>query len=189
MVQHKDEKFGHNYDGIEEYNNPLPRWWVYLFIATIIWAILYMFYYHFTAIGDSPEEKYAKEMKKYELLNLAKAGTSNEESTAKASLNVMTDKADLEAGKSIFVKNCTACHGQNGEGSIGPNLTDDYWIHGNTYKDIVTTITNGVPEKGMITWKNVLQDKEILQVASFVYSLHGTNPSNPKAPQGTLYKY
>ena len=98
-------------------------------------------------------------------------------------------KANIEKGKEIFVKNCVSCHGPQGQGIIGPNLTDDYWLHGAGINNVVHTITFGVPAKGMITWRGVLKEKQILQVASYILTLHGTNPPNPKAPQGEKVAY
>ena len=97
------------------------------------------------------------------------------------------DPAAIEAGKAIFLANCLPCHGEHGQGVIGPNLTDNYWLHGNTYQDLVNTVTNGVPDKGMIPWKSTLNPTKIGQVVAFVMSLHGTNPPNPKPPQGKEY--
>ncbi len=96
----------------------------------------------------------------------------------------LTDKAALEAGKQVYTINCVACHGVNGEGGIGPNMTDDFWIHGAGMNNMVHTINVGVPAKGMITWKGVLKEEQILQVASYMMTLYGTNPPNAKAPQG-----
>ncbi len=98
----------------------------------------------------------------------------------------LTDAASIKAGHEIFSKNCISCHGPQGQGGIGPNLTDDYWLHGSDISHIANTITRGVPSKGMITWRGVLSKKQIHQVASFILTLHGTNPPNAKAPQGTL---
>jgi cytochrome c oxidase cbb3-type subunit 3 len=100
------------------------------------------------------------------------------------------DPAHIAAGKEVFEKNCTSCHGHNAEGLIGPNLTDDNWIHGAGMPiDIVTTITNGVAEKGMPTWGPVLKAEEIVNAGAFVRSLHGTKPANPKEPQGPAYEF
>lgn len=104
-------------------------------------------------------------------------------------LNALTDAANLEKGKAIFQTNCVSCHGKAGEGGIGPNFTDDYWIHGAGMNNVVNTIINGVPAKGMISWKTSLKQNEILQVASFILTLHGTNPPNPKKPQGDKVEY
>lgn len=188
MAKPTDELLDHNYDGIKEFDNPLPRWWVYLFLICVLWSVVYMFYYHFAGIGDSQDAQYAKEMKAHEELMLAKNGGTTEIVLTKADLNPITESAGLDAGKAIYNKNCISCHGKLGEGSVGPNLTDNFWIHGGTFENIATTIMNGVPEKGMITWKTLLKKDEILKVASYVKTLHGTNPPNAKPPQGNEFK-
>jgi cytochrome c oxidase cbb3-type subunit 3 len=109
-------------------------------------------------------------------------GTINEDE-----LEALTDDTSVKAGQERFLKNCITCHGSRGEGIVGPNLTDQYWIHGGGIKNVYSTIKNGVPEKGMISWKLVFTPKEIQQLASFVLSLRGSNPSNGKKPEGTLY--
>lgn len=197
MAKERDELLDHSYDGIREYDNPLPRWWVWLFYGTILFAVLYLPAYWLGYALSGPEE-YAQE--------LAEAGQAQSEATAsvkpgehealqpggrevaKLAVPMKTDPQTLAAGKAIFAQNCVPCHGPQGQGVIGPNLTDNYWLHGNTYADIVTVVTNGVPDKGMISWKSTLGPQRIQQVASFVVSLKGTNPPNPKAPQGTLHK-
>lgn len=100
---------------------------------------------------------------------------------------VLSDDASIAKGKGSFVTKCAACHGQNGEGLVGPNLTDEYWIHGGGIKDIFKTIKYGWPEKGMISWESQIQPLEMQQIASFIYSLKGSKPANAKAPQGTIY--
>jgi len=99
---------------------------------------------------------------------------------------LLTDAEDLDKGKAIFQKSCATCHGKFGEGGVGPNLTDNYWLHGGKFTDIVKTIQYGVPAKGMISWRGYLKPEEILEAASYIHSLHATNPPNPKAPQGEL---
>ncbi|MGN6542225.1 MAG: c-type cytochrome, partial [Ginsengibacter sp.] len=94
--------------------------------------------------------------------------------------------ADVEAGKKIFTTTCSPCHGADGGGVVGPNLTDNYWLHGGTIHDIFRTIKNGVPEKGMKSWKDDFTPKQIAQIASFITTLKGTKPANPKEPQGDL---
>lgn len=189
MAKPTDEILDHSYDGIKEFNNPLPRWWVYMFVLCVIWAILYMFYYHFASIGDSSAAEYAKEMKSYEEMMIAKTGSAAGGMVlTKADLNPITDRTALDAGKLLYTKNCVSCHGNYGEGGVGPNMTDDYWIHGGSIENIATTIINGVPEKGMITWKTLLKKDEILKLANYIRTLKGTNPPNPKPPQGNLFK-
>ncbi|MFA6571655.1 MAG: cbb3-type cytochrome c oxidase N-terminal domain-containing protein [Bacteroidota bacterium] len=188
MAKPTDELLDHSFDGIQEYNNPMPLWWIYLFILTIIWSFIYIFYYEISSIGDNSAQEYAKEMKIAEEKQLASiGGLSTNMSFSQADLNPITETSGLDAGKAVFIKNCVACHGKFGEGGVGPNLTDDYWIHGGKFENIATTIMNGVPEKGMITWKTVLKKAEILQVASYILTLRGTNPPNAKAAQGQLF--
>lgn len=176
----------HNYDGIIELDNSLPPWWVYMFYGTIAFGFAYVIYFHFLD-GPSQAEEYNKEielasLKKTEMLKQT-AGKVDENS-----VTLLTEAADIAKGKSSFVTKCAACHGQAGEGGVGPNLTDEYWIHGGSINDIFKTIKYGVQEKGMIAWEAQMQPTEMQQVASFIMSLKGTNPANAKAPQGDLYK-
>jgi cbb3-type cytochrome c oxidase subunit III len=124
--------------------------------------------------------------------NAGKAETKKsveEEEEKKEQIAPLTDEASLSAGKEIFLKNCASCHGDKGQGGIGPNMTDDYWLHGAGMNNVIHTIKNGVPSKGMIAWQPILSEKEIKQVASYLLSLHGTNPPNPKKPQGEKVDY
>jgi cytochrome c oxidase cbb3-type subunit III len=176
---------GHEYDGIKELDNKLPKWWLWLFYITIIISVVYFFRFHVLKTGDLQEEEYNKEvadaMIKYK--DLRNANTPDA-----STITLLTDATSLTAGKAIFDKNCVVCHLAQGQGLVGPNLTDEYWIHGCKIGDIYTLITNGVPEKGMISWKTQLTPLQIQQVGSFILSLQGSNPPNPKAPQGDLCK-
>jgi len=184
----EDKLIEHSFDGIREYDNPLPPWWVYLFLLTIIFGGLYLFYYHIAGIGQGSADEYANEVKDFQA-KLASAGNSDANTDWNQSkFELVTDKEQLEKAKTLFAANCVACHGAEGQGGIGPNLTDNYWIHGGGINNIAKTIALGVPEKGMITWKNTLKKKEIVALASYVISINGTNPPNPKPPQGTLYE-
>ena len=188
----KKDKYGelleHNYDGIRELDNVLPPWWLYLFYFTIVIGVVYLFYYNILGIGDSQAQEYEHEMQaaaaqKKALAAAAPAAESFTEMT------ILKDEASLEKGKKIYITNCAACHGQNGEGGIGPNMTDNYWLHGNSIQELLKIINDGVPDKGMIPWKGNLTPKQMQEVASYILvSLHGTNPPNAKAPQGTLYE-
>lgn len=275
----KDVLLDHSYDGIQELDNDLPPWWLWMFYITIIWAVLYLIYYHVLGAGDLPAEEYMKEMnpayekteqagfsigysspffqsekeltplrrvqiaqeneraaaiakaeqkekqaseepasladisfneimqaamQKASAADLEKlknafpdiyatyqAGTAGGRAAAEAEqkpqepeIEPLTDEASLASGESIFLTNCATCHGKQGEGGIGPNMTDDYYIHGGRMTDIVKTITNGVPAKGMISWRGILNEKQIKEVASYLITLRGTNPPNAKAPQG-----
>lgn len=178
----KEDKFveGHEYDGIVEYDNSPPAWFNWLFYGTIIWAAAYLLYYHVFSMGDLQIARYEKQMAEAEVI-IAKA----QESAIKfADEPAYTDEEKLAQGATIYMTNCAMCHGEEGQGNIGPNLTDDYYIHGGTYKDVYTVIFNGVPEKGMLSWKKALKPDEIRAVASYVHSLRGTKPANPKPPQG-----
>lgn len=179
--------FHHDFDGIHELDNKLPPWWVALFYITIAFAVVYMTYYHFTDMGASSTERYEAEVKAAQeaiKANLAKQANLVDEN----SVTETTDATALSIGKNIYNSNCVACHGANGEGGVGPNLTDKYWIHGGNIKDLFKTIKYGVPAKGMISWQSQLRPIDMQNVASYILTLQGTNPANAKEPQGTLYE-
>ena len=181
-----DVLLDHNYDGIKELDNSLPPWWLAMFYISIIFAVIYFPYYHVFDKGQLSADEYAEEMaiaEKQQRLRLAMQANAVDENTVKA----LTSADDLAAGQKIFIANCAACHGQLGEGGVGPNMTDDYWIHGGDIKSIFKTIKYGVPEKGMIAWKAQMGPSSMHQVASFILTLVGTDPPNPKAPEGELY--
>jgi len=187
MSHEKDKLTDHAYDGIEEYDNPLPPWWVYLFILTIIWGVLYFFYYDITGIGEGKQvQLYEQEVAMHEEM-LKSSGAAEEFTIKEEEMVVVTDAASLDLGKQSFVKNCAACHRADGGGGIGPNLTDKFWIHGGEFKNVVTTIINGIPEKGMTTWRGILKKSELIAVASYVWSLYGTEPPNSKQPEGAEF--
>ena len=172
--------FEHEADGIHELDNLLPRWWVWLFYLAIIYGIGYMFYYHVFHVGDLQIAAYNKEMKQGE--EIKTAAMSKFESSI-GSEKPSNDQAVLASGQTIYINNCAPCHRADGGGLVGPNITDDYWIHGSTFEDSLKTIWNGVPEKGMITWKGVLKPDQIHAVASYIFTLRGTHPPNPKLPE------
>jgi cytochrome c oxidase cbb3-type subunit III len=172
----------HEADGIKELDNLLPRWWVWLFYLTVIFAIGYMLYYHFLGLGDLQAAEWKKEMTAGDRVKTA--AMSHFESSI-ATLRPSPDATVLAGGKDIFLTRCAPCHRADGGGLVGPNLCDDYWIHGSNFTDTVTIIWNGVPAKGMITWKNYLPPDEIYSVASYIYTLRSTHPPNPKPPENT----
>jgi cytochrome c oxidase cbb3-type subunit 3 len=222
MSDYSDKLLEHDYDGIRELDNDLPRWWVWLFAITVIWGVLYLVYYHVLAIGYLSADEYQREIdpsyiragtSEYHVLGVlpeyhsplyapardrelsalsaqqAKGGfTFLTRETDTTTYVALTDPDAIAAGKAIFLQNCFSCHGTHGEGGIGPNLTDDYWLHGAGMTNITKTIRYGYPTKGMLSWLGQLKPEQILQVASYVLTLHGTNPPNPKAPQGDLVK-
>lgn len=261
MAKKKDVLLDHNYDGIQELDNDMPTWWLWLFYFSIFFAAVYMLHFHVLKTGKSSAEKYEiamnpnwhrpeaephgsglryhspfysaevdvtprvkKQFANYigpeigfddlikEAMNRADAAglqklesafpeiyaqlgepITPKESVAAApeaeaapekAYEVLSDGDNLAAGKNIYVKNCATCHGHHGEGGIGPNMTDDYWLHGAGINNMAKTIKNGVPAKGMISWRSILNERQIVQVASYMISLYGSNPANAKKPQG-----
>jgi cytochrome c oxidase cbb3-type subunit 3 len=167
----------HEVDGIQELDNLLPRWWVWLFYLTIIYSVGYMGYYHVIKAGDLQIAEYKTEAQRGERIK-NEALTRFESSIS--TLAPESDKAVLGRGQQLYIQMCAPCHRPDGGGLVGPNLTDDYWIHGSNYVDTVKTIINGVPEKGMLMWRGVLKPNEIQSVASYIYTLRGTHPPNAK---------
>jgi cytochrome c oxidase cbb3-type subunit III len=179
----------HDYDGIKELDNHLPPWWKYGFYLTIIWGVFYVINYHIAPIWNEGRLQLAE----YEFKN-AEADSLVAEYRKKAvdlvdenNVVLVTDAAALGKGKSKFLEVCAACHGDLGQGGIGPNLTDQFWIHGGDVKSIFTTIKYGVVDKGMISWKDEIKPGEMQALTSYILSLQGTNPAGAKEPQGQLY--
>jgi cytochrome c oxidase cbb3-type subunit 3 len=177
---------GHDYDGIRELDNRLPPWWLYGFYITIIFAGLYLYRYHVAKSAPLSKEELS--------IALEQAAADKEEYLKKSASNVdentvtyLTSPADHEAGQKIFTTICAACHLADGGGSVGPNMTDNYFIHGGGIKDLFKTIKYGYPEKGMKSWKDDYSPTQIAQLASYVKSLVGTKPAKGKEPQGVLY--
>lgn len=180
-----DVLLDHDYDGVKELDNALPPWWKYGFYFTIAVAVLYLLRYHVWKTGPDPLQEYNQEMKvaaaqieEYR----KKAGDMIDEKTV-----TMADATGIADGNKIFHSNCFACHGAKGEGGVGPNLTDNYWLHGGTINDVFKTIKYGWPEKGMQSWQKIYSPSQIKNLASYIKTLAGTNPPNPKAPQGDLF--
>lgn len=174
---------GHEYDGIRELDNDLPPWWKYLFFITIVFAVVFLLVYHVFKLAPLQYAKYDQEMA------AAETKYKNTESTiSKSTIVAVTDEGSLTDGKATFDKICSVCHGKYGQGIVGPNFTDDYWIHGGTIGDMYQVVITGVPEKGMISYESQLSPEKIRNVLSYIITLRGTNPSNPKAPEGVLYK-
>jgi cytochrome c oxidase cbb3-type subunit III len=181
-----DIMLDHNYDGIRELDNDLPPWWKYGFYATIVFAFVYLIHYHVFQTGKLQIAEYDYSI---EVAKKAKedAEKNNANNVTENTVKLLTDKDQIAKGASVFMENCIACHGKLGEGGVGPNLTDDYWLHGGGIKDIFKTIKYGWPEKGMKSWQADLSPIQINQIASFIKSIHGTNPPNGKEKQGDLY--
>lgn len=186
MQEESSIDLGHDYDGIRELDNRLPPWWLYGFYLTIIFAGLYLYRYHVAKSAPLSKEELS--------IALEQAAADKEEYLKKSANKVdentvvyLTSPADHEAGQKIFTTICAACHLADGGGSVGPNLTDNYWIHGGGIKDIFKTLKYGWPEKGMKSWKDDYSPTQLAQLASYVKSLGGTKPAKAKEPQGVLY--
>ncbi|MFA7228895.1 MAG: cbb3-type cytochrome c oxidase N-terminal domain-containing protein [Melioribacteraceae bacterium] len=175
----------HEFDGIRELDNKIPPWFHFLFYGTIAWGIIYMLAFHVFDDGQIQTNEYNAEIQQASLERqiLIKTGAFlNEETVVE-----LKDAAALSEGKEIFSKNCISCHAADGGGIVGPNLTDDFWINGGGIKNIFKTVKYGVPAKGMISWQTQLDPRKMQAVSSYIISLHGTKPANPKAPEGNKY--
>ena len=176
----------HDYDGIKELDNNLPPWWVYLFYASIIFGIVYMV--RFEILGADDQEMELKKEIAQAKIDVAEYMKTAPDMMDEKTVTLLTDPADLAVGKEIYTTNCAACHRADGGGQIGPNLTDDEWILGGGIKNIFHTLVNGGRDgKGMIAWKGTLKPKEMQKVASYIISLKGSNPVDPKAPEGEVW--
>ena len=183
LSEEKDLIMEHEFDGIQELDNPTPAWFMYLFYATIAFAVCYLLVYHVFDLAPLQYQEYKNEVAVADAAKkafLSKEANRVDENTVK----LTTDATAIADGKTIFMANCLACHGAQGQGIVGPNLTDEYWIHGSKISDIFKTIKYGVLAKGMPVWEKQLSAKQIADVANYVKTLAGTNPPNPKAPQG-----
>ncbi|MBU3698426.1 MAG: hypothetical protein FGM33_00230 [Candidatus Kapabacteria bacterium] len=185
---HEEKLLDHDADGIRELDNNLPRWWLYGFYLTIALSVIYMYYYHVYTGPDwnilwygprTSEAEYAAQVKEAELM------MANAPKSKKEPIVLLTDAASLAKGAEIFNgmnSLCYTCHREDLGGQVGPNLTDEYWIHGCSLEEIVASITSGFPEKGMLAYGsgNKLSDRELMQVASYIISKKGSNPEDPK---------
>lgn len=183
MSEEKSLLIAHDYDGIQELDNPTPAWFMWLFYGTIVFGICYLLIYHVFGVGQLQYEEYKTEVAQADIAKkeyLSKAANRVDENTVK----LVKDPAVLASGHDVFSKTCVACHGDHAQGNVGPNLTDAYWLHGSKISDLFKTIKYGVAAKGMPTWEKQLSPKQISDVANYIKSLQGSNPANPKAPQG-----
>ncbi|MCW2260907.1 MULTISPECIES: cbb3-type cytochrome c oxidase N-terminal domain-containing protein [Sphingobacterium] len=186
ISEEKDLIIDHEYDGIKELDNPIPIWFNALFYSTMTFAVVYILIYHVFGWGLNQNQEYAQEMEKAEIAKqeyLAQAANLIDESS------VVYDESKVAAGHAVFQANCVACHGGAGEGGIGPNLADRFWLHGGEIKDIFKTVKYGVPDKGMVPWEQTLTPGQIAEVSSYIISIRDTKPANPKEPQGTEVTY
>jgi cytochrome c oxidase cbb3-type subunit 3 len=182
----QDQLLEHSYDGIQEFDNPMPRWWVYLFWVTIVFSVLYWLNVPGFGIGKGRISDYDRDM----AVAAAEAAKQRAAEPAGASpeqrMAMTKDASVLALGKQTYTQNCAACHRADAGGQIGPNLTDDYWLHGGALEEMHKTVADGVLEKGMPPWGKVLKPAQLDAVVAYVYTLRGTTVPNPKAPQGEL---
>jgi cytochrome c oxidase cbb3-type subunit 3 len=191
LEQEKNIELGHSYDGIKELDNHLPPWWTGLFYATIIWSVVYLFVYHISDSLPLQGEEYETEVAVAEQQARRLQALQPVQEIDESKLVFTLDSANLISnGKKVFMdNNCGSCHRNDGGGNtIGPNLTDEYWLHGGHIKDVFATVRNGVVDKGMPAWGKSLKPQQVRDVTFFILSLQGTKPENAKQPQGELYK-
>lgn len=166
---------GHTYDGIREYDNPLPGWWSAIFWATIAFAAAYGVYYHVGHYGQTPQQKYQAALATYQdqrgARDQAEAASVNEDALSRR----MADPAVVATGRGVFVARCVTCHSDDGRGLIGPNLTDDFQLHGHSRMDIYATVKKGVPGTAMLAWGEQLPPTDVIAVAAYVASIRGKN--------------
>lgn len=183
----EDRLLDHEYDGIREYDNPLPRWWVWILWVSIVYSIVYLVNI-IPGVGSGPgrvknyENEMAAALEKFGDPRAAAMANAVDDATVRAAAG---DPARITAGQQTFVTYCASCHREDAGGNIGPNLTDDFWIHGAMPSQIHNTVSNGVLDKGMPAWSAVLKPDQVLSVAAYVLTLHDTHPKDPKEPQGT----
>lgn len=186
MEKEEEILLDHNYDGIQELDNHLPPWWKGLFYVTIVYAVVYIMVFHVFKTSPLQEEQYELEVARAE--EAAALRASNQVSVFDDSnLVYEANSSYISSGKQIFESQCGTCHAANGGGGAGPNLTDDYWLHGGKFQDIYNTVKNGIPGTTMIQWSMILSPEKVRDVATYVRSIRGTNPPGGKGPQGELF--
>ena len=178
-----DEKeilLDHDYDSIQELDNPLPKWWLLTFYGAIVLSVFYYAYYE---LGSGPSSD--KELRqKMAAINDVRQVAKEAAFTNVDWEGLLANQEVMAKGREVYSANCTACHGDAGQGVIGPNLTDAYWIHGGSNEEILTMLRKGYVAKGMPPWEGTLPPEDVNAVTAYVISIKGTNPPNPKAPEG-----
>lgn len=176
-----DSLRAHSFDGIQEFDNKLPNWWLWILYGSIVFSLAYWVFFHTLHVGKLPRERFAQEMVAAQEAQLArmKAGGITDDSLALEA----TIPAKVAEGRKIFEQYCVVCHGDQGQGLVGPNLTDDYWLHGPKPMDHYKVVTEGVPAKGMAAWGNQLGPARVEAAVVYVLSIHGKNLPG-KAPEG-----
>lgn len=183
MEEEGDLDIGHEYDGIKELDNVTPPWFTMGFAASIIFAVVYLWVYHVSESAPLQEEEFKIEMAVAQA-NLEEYLKTQANQVDENTVTLLTDAASISNGKKLFEANCVACHKNDGGGSIGPNLTDEFWLHGGSVKEVFTTIKYGVLDKGMVPWKDEMSPNQIAQLVAYIHTLQGTNPPGAKAAEG-----
>jgi cytochrome c oxidase cbb3-type subunit 3 len=179
---YNDPKTDHAYDGIEEYDNPLPGWWKWLFVASIVFSPFYWMFYHGGAEGRSVEDQYSVALAENTRLQFEEIGElALDEKTL---VTFMNKDSWVKVGESVFRANCVSCHGRNGEGKVGPNLTDEKYKNVREIADIAKVVNNGAGNGAMPKWSNRLHINEIVLVSAYVATLRGTNAENGRPAEG-----
>lgn len=187
LEKEKDIMLDHNYDGIRELDNHLPPWWTGLFYGTIVFAILYLVFYHVSDTLPSQLQEYETQVAQAED-QARKLKASNPVAIIdETNVAILTDANALADGKTTFLSNCASCHRKDGGGDIGPNLTDDYWKHGGSIQDIFRVVRHGVQGTNMIAWEGFISPDKMQNVSNYILTLKGSNPENAKKPEGDLY--
>lgn len=181
-----DAPLHHDYDGIEELDNGPPPIFNYILYGSIVFAVVYVLRFHVFEAAPTQDQEYQEELQ-VALRQRAEREGAAANKIDETTVQLSTKKEDLDAGKAVFAQHCVVCHGDKGEGKIGPNLTDKYWLHGGSINDVFRTVKIGVPAKGMIAWQSVLNPTQMAEVSSYILSLQGTNPPNAKKPEGEPY--
>ncbi|HEX7008630.1 MAG TPA: cbb3-type cytochrome c oxidase N-terminal domain-containing protein [Phycisphaeraceae bacterium] len=171
----------HEYDGIREYDNPMPGWWVGLFWATIVFSVAYWVFYHVGGLGQTLEEAYQASVEAHAQLAGAEGELIGDAPTL---LRLMSDAQAQQQGEKIFRAYCAACHGGGGEGLVGPNLTDDYYKNVLKIEDIVTVVTDGAANGAMPAWSSALSEADIVTVSAYIAGLRGKNLTGPRGAEG-----
>jgi cytochrome c oxidase cbb3-type subunit 3 len=183
MDQYEDKILDHNYDGIQEYDNPMPGWWKAIFLLTVIWAGFYLVGIELNVLpryGDDLKEGQEEVLAMRRAYEKAQPPVIIDEVMLAAAI---IDPVNLSKGASVFATSCASCHGAAAQGGIGPNLTDDYWLYGQEPMEVHATISKGAP-KGMPAWEGILPPDEIVALVAYVASTRGTNPADAKEAQG-----
>ncbi len=188
LEKEADIMLDHNYDGIRELDNHLPPWWKWLFYLSIVFAVVYMIFYHVTDTLPLSNQEYEYEVALAQEQARKLQASNPVAAIDETNVTVVTDALAIADGKQTYLNNCASCHRKDGGGDIGPNLTDEYWKHGGDIKDIFKVVRHGVQGTNMIAWEGFISPEKMQNVASYMLTLKGTNPENPKKPEGDIYK-